>query len=128
MCLIYPKLIRKAPCQMHETKFIILNFLQSLIHHFHCYIMSFLPLYLSFHLHSLHRYHDSPHFLYFHPDSHHCHANSLYSIPILHSTLILRIFLIPIFKYLLSLYSSRIYFRKIVALVQKPTLPFLTIA
>ena len=72
---------------MHETKFIILNSLESSVYHFHCYSMIFLPLYLSFHLHSLHRHPDSPHFLHFHPDSRHCHANSLDSHfhPIFHS-------------------------------------------
>ena len=37
--------------------------------------MLFLQLYLSFHLDSLHRYPDSPHFSYFHPDSPHSHAD-----------------------------------------------------
>ena len=46
------------------------------IYHFHCYSMSFLPLYLNFHLDFLHRHPDSPHFAYFYPDSLHSLADS----------------------------------------------------
>ena len=68
------------------------------IYHFHCYSMPFLPLYLSFHIDSLHRYPDSPHFSHFHPDSSHSHADSSHShsSPIPHiPALILRISLNP---------------------------------
>ena len=106
------------PKERHQVKYVKLSLLFWLlsnlsIYHFRCYSMLFLPLYLSFHLDSPHRHPDSPHFSYFHPDS----PNSPYSVlqfPILAFT-----------DSLLSLYSLRIYFRKIVALVQKWTLPFL---
>ena len=94
-------------------------------------------LYLSFHLDSLHRHPDSHHFLCFHPDSPQSHADS----PHPHSHSIPRIFPIPYSPHfchsvlqftilaftdsLLSLYSLRISFRKLIALVQKRTLPFL---
>ena len=59
--------------------------------------MSFLPLYLNFHLDSLHSHHDSSHTLHFYPDFPHSHANSphphSHPIPRI-STLILRISLI----------------------------------
>ena len=38
-------------------------------YHFHCFPISFLLLYLSFHLDSLHHHPDFPHFLQFHTDS-----------------------------------------------------------
>ena len=85
------------------------------------------------------RHSDSSHFLNFHPDSLHSHSDSSHPHSILIScisTLILRISFIlfsnsPISEFtdsLLSLQSWRIYFRKIVALVQKRTLPFATTA
>ena len=39
------------------------------IYHFHCFLFSFLLLYLFFHLDSLHRRPDFPRFLHFHTDS-----------------------------------------------------------
>ena len=101
--------------------------------------MSFLPLYISFHLDSLHHHLDSHIFLHFHPDSRDSHADSphRHSHPIPHiPTLILWISLIlfpqfPILVFigsLLGLLSLRIYFRKTVALVQKRTLHFVTTA
>ena len=75
--------------------------------------------YLSFHLDSLHRHLDCPHFSYFRPDSLHCHTDSpnpyphfshLYSP---HSVLQFPILFFT--GILLSLYSLRIYLRKIVA-------------
>ena len=100
------------------------------IYHFHCYSVSFLLLYLSFHFDSQHRHPDSPHFSHFHPDSPHSHADS----PNPHSLPIPRIpalipphfphsvpqFLILVFTHsLLSLKFLRICLRKIVALIQK---------
>ena len=97
--------------------------------------MLFLPLYLSFHLDSLHRQPDSPHFSYFYPDSLYSHADSSH----LHSHTIPRILPIPysqrfpdsVLQFhilafvdsLLSLYSLKIYFRKIVALLHKTNTP-----
>ena len=97
--------------------------------------MSFLPLHLGFHVDFLHRHSDSPHFFHFdadfphpHADSPHPHSHPIPRIP----RLILRISLIlfPDFPFwILQIACSvcnflRIYFRKIVALVQKRTLPF----
>ena len=67
---------------MRESKVIILTSLQSFNYHFRCYSMLLLQLYLSFHLGSLHRHSDSPHFLYFHPDSPHSTAILHTRIPI----------------------------------------------
>ena len=142
------KLTRKALGQIREAKFIILTSLQSFNLSFPRYSMLFLPLYLSFHLDSLQRHSDSQHFLYFHLDFPHFHADSLHphSHPISHiPTLSLHIsvstFPSPHFPHsvlqfpilaltnsLLSFYSLRSYFRKIVALAQKRTLPFFTTA
>ena len=71
-CKTWPNLTRKAPDQRCGTEFLqmcsfsILSTLWS--YHFHC-TMSFLPLYLSVHLDSLHHHPDSPQFSHFHPDS-----------------------------------------------------------
>ena len=132
-----PKLIRKAPGQMHETKFIILTSLQSfnfsiyfplLFHVISTTILKFpswfpasppwfttffvfpprfsaFPRWFSaiaFPSHSSHSYPYSPHF-----------PHSVLQLPFLALT-----------DSLLSLYSLRSYFRKIVALVQKRTSPF----
>ena len=52
------------------THFLLLCFLSTLwTYHFHCFSMSFLLLYLSFHLDSLHRHPDPWDFSHFHPDS-----------------------------------------------------------
>ena len=53
------------------VSFLLLWLLSTLwIYHFHCFPISFLLLYLSsFHLDSLHRHPDFPHFLHFHTDS-----------------------------------------------------------
>ena len=64
------------------------------IYHFHCYSVSFLSLYLSFHFDSQHRHPDSPHFSHFHPDSPHSHADS----PNPHSKFS-SMFMIPISKW-----------------------------
>ena len=73
-----------------------------LIFHFHCYFISILPLYLSFHLDSLHCHTDSPHFSHFHPDFEYFHANSLHPhshlIPCI-PTFILRISIIPFLNF-----------------------------
>ena len=96
--------------------------------------MLFQPLYLSFHLDSLHRNHDSPHFSHFHADSLRTHSNPILRI----STLIHHISLIlfsnsPFWLLQIacsvcipSLYSL-IYLRKIVALVQKEHSPYLQV-
>ena len=80
MCEICSNLTKKAPDQMCGTKrlqmssfSIILTSLHSFNYHFHYYSMSFLLLYLSFHLDSLHCLADSPHFPDFHPDFLHTH-------------------------------------------------------
>ena len=64
-----------------ETKCVKLNFYNCVhfllflrlstlwIYLFHCFPISFLLLYLTFHLDYLHRYSDFPHFPHFHPDS-----------------------------------------------------------
>ena len=39
------------------------------LYHLHCFLSSFLLLYLSFHLESVHHHADFPHFLHFHLDS-----------------------------------------------------------
>ena len=39
------------------------------LYHLHCFLSSFLLLYLSFHLDSVHHHPDFPHFLHFHLDS-----------------------------------------------------------
>ena len=63
-----------------KTKCVILNFCKCVhfllflllstlwIYHFYCFPISFLLLYLSFHLDSVHHHHDFPYFLDFHPD------------------------------------------------------------
>ena len=63
------------------------------IYHFNSYSMSFLPLYLSFHLDSLRRHPDSPHFSHFHPDFRisllnppHLHIHLILAFPPLFST------------------------------------------
>ena len=64
---------------------------------FHCYSVSFVPLYLSFIFDSMHGHSDSPHFSHFQPVSPHSHADSPqpHSHCILHiPTLIFRISLI----------------------------------
>ena len=49
--------------------FLLLWLLSTLwIYHFYCFPISFLLLYLSFHLDSLHRHPDFPHFSHCHPD------------------------------------------------------------
>ena len=96
--------------------------------------MLFQPLYLSFHLDSLHRNHDSPHFSHFHADSLHTHSNPILRI----STLIHRISLILFSNspfWLLQIACSvcipslfsLIYLRKIVALVQNEHFPYLQV-
>ena len=52
---------------VHFLLFLILSTLW--IYLFHCFRISFLLLYLNFHLDYLYRYPDFPHFLHFHPDS-----------------------------------------------------------
>ena len=130
---------------MRETKFLQVHFLLFWLlptlwfYHFHCYSMSFLLIYLSStlipciailiphifcifiqipcipKLHSL-----APGFP---SNSSHPHP---YSLHFPHS--ILQFSILDFTDSLLSLQSLRIYFRKIVALVQKRTLPFVTTA
>ena len=97
--------------------------------------MSFLPLCLIFHLDSLHYHLDFPHFLHFHSGSLDYHA----CFPYMHSHSIPHfphpfsqhfpesVPQFPILAFtdsLLSLYFLRICFKKIVALVQKGTVPY----
>ena len=120
---------------MCETNFIIFTSPQSFDLSFRCYSMLFLPLYLRFHLDScittlirdifcistqipriptlILRTAFPSHSSHFHP----------YSPHFPHS--VLQFSILAFTDSLLSLYSLRIYFRKIVALVQKWTLPFL---
>ena len=130
---ICPKLTRIVPDQMFETKLLQMcsfSLLSTLwIYHFHCFSVSFLPLYLSFHLDSLHRHPDSPQFLHFDSDSLHFHANALrsHSHPISHfhhnsphfPHSVPQFLIFDFIDSLLSLQSLTIYFRKILALVQK---------
>ena len=124
---------------MRESKFIILTPLQSFNYHFRCYSMLLLQLSLSFHLGSLHRHADSPHFFAFPPRfpafprqfstpaflSHASYSHPYY--PHFHH-FVLQCPILAFTGTMLSLYFLRIYFRKIVALVQKQTLPFFTTA
>ena len=118
---------------MRETKFIIWLLSNLSIHHFRCYSMLLLPLYLRFHLDSLHR--PLIHYIFVFPPrfptfprrcsapaftSHSSHSHP-YCPHFPHSDLQLPIFALTDSQ--LSLYSLRSYFRKIVALVQKRTLP-----
>ena len=52
---------------VHFLLFLVLSTL--LIYYFHCFPISFLLLYLSFHLDSVHHNPDFLHFLHFHPDN-----------------------------------------------------------
>ena len=85
--------------------------------------MLFQPLYLSFHLDSLHRNHDSPHFSHFHADSLRTHSNPILRI----STLIHHISLILFCSVCIPSLFSLIYLRKIVALVQNEHFPYLQV-
>ena len=113
---------------MRETNFIILTSLQSFNFHFRCYSILFLPLYLSFHLDSLHHHPDSPHFFLFQPrfpafsrwfsaaafPSHSLHSHPC---PLHFPHSVLQFPIMAFTDSLLSLYSLRIYFRKIVDLL-----------
>ena len=130
---ICPKSTRFVPDQMCETKLLQMCSFSPLstlwIYHFHCFSVSFLPLYLSFHLDSLHHHPDSPQFLHFDSDSLHFHANALrsHSHPISHfhhnsphfPHSVPQFLIYDFTDSLLSLKSLTIYFRKILALVQK---------
>ena len=112
------------------------------IYHFNCYSMSFLPIYLIFHLDSLHCHPDSPHSSHVHPDSFILALILCAHIPIPflafppfspHSPHSIPQF--PSLTFtdsLLNFYSFSTYFRYlfilIVALVKKQTLPLFTAA
>ena len=84
--------------------------------------MSFLPLYLSVHLNSLHRQTDSPYFLHFHPGFLHIYSCWFPAFPphSSHSSYFVPQFPISTFTdSLLSLQFLRISFKKIVTLVKK---------
>ena len=136
---ICPKLTRKAPGQTRETKFITLTSLQSfnlsfplLFHVISAAILTFPPWflasppwYLTFFVlpsrfSALPRWLFAPAFL-----PHSSHSNP-YPPHFPHS--VLQFPILALTDSLLSLYSLRSYFRKIVALVQKRTLPFFTTA
>ena len=86
--------------------------------------MSFLPLYLSVHLNSLHRQTDSPYFLHFHPDFLHIYipVDSPHSHPIPRIPLILfpnSLFQLLQIRISFKKFFLRISFKKIVTLVKK---------
>ena len=67
---------------MRETKFLQMCLFSIILNSLHSLNLSFPLLFyvisttvLTFYLNSLHRYHDSPHFLLFHPVSSHSHAD-----------------------------------------------------
>ena len=119
------------------THFLLFWLLSTLwIYYSHRYSMTILPLYLSFHFHSLHRHPDPTFF---------CISAQIPRIPTLVSRTHIPIpflafpllfftfssfhFPILILAYtdsLPTLKSFRIFLRKIVALIQKQTLPFVT--
>ena len=148
MCEIRPKFkyaerhqIKCVKQSFYKCALFLLFWLLSIlsIYHFHCYSVSFLLLYLSFHFDSQHPHLDSPHFSHFHPDSPHSHADSPnpHSLPIPRIPALIPPFPsfrspVPHFGFythsLLSLKFLRICLRKKVGLIQKRTLPFVTTA
>ena len=136
---MHPQLTKKVPGQMRETKFIILTFFQSfnlsfplLFHVISTAILKFppwfpasppwFPTFFVFppRFPAFPRWFSAPAF-----PSHSSHSHPHY-LHFLHS--VLQFSILALTDSLLSLYSLRSYFRKIVALVQKRTLPFFTSA
>ena len=123
--------IKRVKLSFYKSFFIILTSIHS--------FMSFLPLYISFHLDSLHHHLDSPYFFAFPPrfprfphwfpapafPSHSSYSHP-YSLDFSHS--FTQFPILVFIGSLLGLLSLRIYFRKTVALVQKRTLHFVTTA
>ena len=144
MCEMGQKLTRQAPDQMSETKFLQMCLFSVALPSFHSLnlsfplLMSFPRLYFSFHLYSLDRHPNFPHFLHFHPDSSHSHTDSPYPnsqltprIPTLilaFSSFRSQIPHFDFYRYPAQLVFVKIYFRKVVALVKKQTLLFVTTA
>ena len=133
------KLTRKTPGQMRGTKFIILTSLQSsnlsfplLFHVISIATLKFLPWFpaspLWFHTFFVFppRFPAFPGWFSVPAFPYHFSHSLTYSLHFPHSVLQFPILVFT--DSLLSLCSLRIYFRKIVALIQKQTLPFFTTA